>query len=95
MAQLKDSVVSGNLRVTDTTFTDTLQATIIKAPTSSGGTTYGPGTSGQVLKSNGTTAYWGSDSNSVTGVKGNAESTYRTGNVNLTPANIGPIRASL
>ena len=25
----------------------------------------------------------------VTGVKGNAESTYRTGNVNLTPANIG------
>lgn len=27
MAQLKDSVVSGNLRVTDTTFTDTLQAT--------------------------------------------------------------------
>lgn len=27
----------------------------------------------------------------VTGVKGNAESTYRTGNVNLTPANIGSI----
>lgn len=26
---------------------------------------------------------------SVTGVKGNAESTYRSGNVNLTPANIG------
>lgn len=26
---------------------------------------------------------------SVTGVKGNAESTYRTGNVNITPANIG------
>ena len=25
----------------------------------------------------------------VTGVKGNAESAYRTGNVNLTPANIG------
>lgn len=27
----------------------------------------------------------------VTGVKGNAESTYRTGNVNLTPANIGAL----
>lgn len=27
----------------------------------------------------------------VTGVKGNAESTYRTGNVNLTPANIGAV----
>lgn len=94
MAQLKDSVVSGNLRVTDSTLTDTLQTTIIKAPTSSGGTTYGPGTSGQVLKSNGTTVYWGSDSNSVTGVKGNAESTYRTGNVNLTPENIGALALS-
>lgn len=29
--------------------------------------------------------------NLVTGVKGNAESTYRTGNVNLTPANIGAV----
>ena len=28
---------------------------------------------------------------SVTGVKGNAESSYRTGNVNLTPANIGAL----
>lgn len=63
MAQLKDTIVSGNLRVTDTTLTDTLQVTKIKAPTTSGGTTYGPGTSGQVLKSNGTTTYWASDSN--------------------------------
>ncbi len=30
----------------------------------------------------------------VTGVKGNAESSYRTGNVNLTPANIGAAEAS-
>ena len=30
----------------------------------------------------------------VTGVKGNAESAYRTGNVNLTPANIGAAAAS-
>lgn len=29
------------------------------------------------------------DSAHVTGVKGNSESTYRTGNVNITPANIG------
>lgn len=27
--------------------------------------------------------------NSITGIKGNAESSYRTGNVNITPANIG------
>lgn len=91
MAQLKDSVVSGNLRVTDTTLTDTLQVTTVKAPTTAGGTTYGPGTSGQVLKTNGTSVYWGADSNAVTGVKGNAESTYRTGDVNLTPANIGAV----
>lgn len=94
MAQLKDSVVSGNLRVTDTTLTDTLQVTTIKAPTTAGGTTYGPGTSGQVLKSNGSSVYWGADSNSVTGVKGNAESSYRTGNVNITPANIGALPLS-
>lgn len=30
----------------------------------------------------------GAQVNSITGVKGNAESTYRTGNVNLTPANL-------
>lgn len=61
MAQLKDSIVQGNLRVTDTTLTDTLQVTTIKAPTSSGGSTYGPGSSGQVLKSNGSDVYWSSD----------------------------------
>lgn len=36
----------------------------------------------------------GNASGSVTGVKGNAESSYRTGNVNMTPANIGALPAS-
>ncbi len=31
----------------------------------------------------------GAQVNTITGIKGNAESSYRTGNVNLTPANIG------
>ena len=31
----------------------------------------------------------GAQVNTLTGVKGNAESSYRTGNVNLTPANLG------
>jgi hypothetical protein len=66
MAQLKDSIIQGNLRVSDSTLTDALQTTTIKAPTTSGGTTYGAGTNGQVLKSNGTTTYWGDDSNSDT-----------------------------
>ena len=37
----------------------------------------------------------GAQVNSITGVKGNAESSYRTGNVNLTPANIGAAPSSL
>ena len=36
----------------------------------------------------------GAQVNSITGVKGNAESSYRTGNVNLTPANIGAAASS-
>ena len=33
----------------------------------------------------------GAQVNSITGVKGDAESSYRTGNINLTPANIGAV----
>lgn len=36
----------------------------------------------------------GAQVNTITGIKGNAESTYRTGNVNLTPANIGAAASS-
>ena len=49
--------------------TTTLKLKTINAPTASGGTTYGPGTSGQVLKSNGTTVYWATDTNSNQTVK--------------------------
>lgn len=89
MAQLKDLIVNGASRLIGDVFTNKIQITAVNAPTVSNGTTYGPGTSGQVLKSNGTSIYWGTDSNSVTGVKGNSESNYRTGNVNITAANIG------
>ena len=39
---------------------------------------------------------WRDDANTqtITGIKGNAESQYRTGNVNLTPANIGAVATS-
>lgn len=60
MALLKDTVISGSLRATDTIYTTTLQAQIINAPTASNGTTYGPGTNGYVLKSNGSSVYWSS-----------------------------------
>ena len=37
----------------------------IQAPTASNGSTYGLGTSGQVLKSNGTSVYWANDNNTT------------------------------
>lgn len=37
----------------------------INAPTASNGTTYGPGTNGQVLKSNGSSVYWAADNNTT------------------------------
>ena len=60
MAQLKSTVISGSLRVTDSTYTSTLQTQILHAPTASNSTTYGAGTDGHVLKTNGTSIYWGS-----------------------------------
>ena len=91
MAQLKDLVVMGATRLIGDVFANKIQVTAVHAPTSSNGATYGPGSNNQVLKSNGTTVYWGEDVNTqtVTGVKGNSESTYRTGQVNITAANIG------
>lgn len=59
MAMLKSSVVQGSLRVTDTTYATTAQLSILNAPTSSNGTSYGPGTTDYVLMSNGTSVYWG------------------------------------
>ena len=48
------------------------------------------GTTFTATRANGSTfTFTQQDNNSLTGVKGNAESSYRTGNVNLTPANIG------
>ena len=38
---------------------DEIQTTTIDAPTTAGGISYGPGTNGQVLTSNGTSVYWG------------------------------------
>lgn len=65
--------LAGTLSVASTsTFKDLITAQkgikldIIQAPTSSGGTTYGKGSSGQVLKSNGSTVYWAADNNSNT-----------------------------
>ena len=59
MAQLKDTLITGGLRVTDTTITNVLQATAIRALTSSSDTTYGLGDNGQVLLTDGASkVYW-------------------------------------
>lgn len=58
MAQLKNTVISGSLRATDTLAAQTAQFKILNAPTTSNGTTYGPGSNGNFLKSNGTSIYW-------------------------------------
>ena len=71
---------------TNTTYSD------FKGATSSAAGTHGlvpaPATSntGYYLRGDGTWA-----TAPLTGVKGNAESSYRTGNVNITPANIGAL----
>ena len=61
MAQLKDTLITGGLRVTDTTITDILQTSAIKAPVDSASGTIGLGSNGQVLTSDGTNTYWSSD----------------------------------
>lgn len=58
MAQVNDLLVLGKAN-----FIDILKFNQINVPTEAGGTAYGPGSNGQVLKSNGTTVYWGTDSN--------------------------------
>lgn len=60
MAQLKDLIVNGASRLIGDAFTNKIQITTVNAPTASGSSTYGPGSSGQVLKTNGTSIYWDS-----------------------------------
>ena len=59
MAQLKSTIVTGNLQVTEKAFLGGIKTNVFEAPTTSNGTTYGPGTNGNVLLSNGTYIYWG------------------------------------
>lgn len=93
MAQLKDLIVNGVSHLVGDVFINRIQVSALHA-LEDGGSTYSPGIDGQVLKSNGSTIYWGTVTAGVSGVKGNSESTYRTGQVNLTAANIGAATSS-
>ena len=65
MAQLKDLVVNGATRLIGDAYANSIQITTIKIPTASGGTSYSAGTSGYVIKSNGTSVYWAPDNNTT------------------------------
>ena len=58
MAVLNDLVVSGASSLVGPVKANTIQLDSLKIPTTNNGTTYGAGTNGQVLKTNGTTVYW-------------------------------------
>ena len=79
----------------DAKFTDTTYSVFKGATTSSAGSTGlvpapAAGNNLKFLRGDGTWQVAGE----VTGVKGNAENSYRVGNVNLTPANIGALALS-
>ena len=82
-----------------TTASGGLKTNIIQAPTTSGGTTYGVGSNGQILKSNGSTVYWASDddtkytlpaatSSTLGGVKVGSNISVSSGTISLTKSNV-------
>ena len=80
-----DKSVPADAKFTDTTYS-VMKAATASAAGASGLVPAPPvGANVKFLRGDGTWQVAGE----VTGVKGNAESAYRTGNVNLTPANIG------
>lgn len=72
MAQLKNSLVCGNLRVTDTIFADTLRIDTIKTRTEPDSSIFTQGEKGQVLTSDGKNTYW-SNAGTLSGVVFNNE----------------------
>ena len=74
MAQLNDLLVLGK-----SALLGDVQFRYLKAPISSGSTTLGPGTAGQVLRTNGTTVYWGAEGQGPTGATGPKGATGSTG----------------
>lgn len=78
------TAVPANAKFTDTTYS-------VVSTTANGLAPKLPGNTTSYLRGDGAWATIDVPSGAVSGVKGNAESTYRSGNVNLTPANIGAI----
>lgn len=67
MAQLKDLIVNGASQLIGDVYTSQIQISKLNASTTAGGATYGAGSAGQVLTSNGTNTYWGVELNGYDG----------------------------
>lgn len=59
MAQLKSTVITGTLEVTQNVSSARVYTNRLVVPETSGSSTYGLGTAGQIIMSNGSTSYWG------------------------------------
>lgn len=90
MAQLKDLIVLGASRLVGNLYANLIQLTKLNVPTTSNGSTYGAGTSGQVLKTNGTSVYWGNDNNDNTTYTASTSKMVVTQVANLTSLGSAP-----
>ena len=61
MANLKDLLVNGPSRFIGDIIANKARLTSLEIPTTSSGSTYGLGSSGQILKTNGSSVYWADD----------------------------------
>lgn len=77
MANLIDTIIKGTARVLGTLFAKKVQTDTLNAPTTSGGSTFGPGSNGQILKSNGTTMYWGAPDSDTKNTAGSTDTSSK------------------
>ena len=91
MAVLNDLVVSGASSLVGPVKANTIQLDSLKIPTTSNGTTYSTGTAGQILKTNGTTVYWGNQTNTYVHPSHTA---YGSGLYKITVNNLGHVTAA-
>ena len=78
MAQLNDSIISGNLRVTGKTMSNVSSANSIEVYSDSTASAYGIGTNGQIIRSNGSLTHW--DNEDISTIANRNTKYYATGN---------------
>lgn len=90
MAQLKDLIVNGSSRLIGDAFSNDLQITTLRAHSIANGSTYTAGSNGDILMSDGTSAYWGTAAAAVNEASVTAWGfTKNTGDITGVTANAG------